>query len=421
MNTILGIIFLVSGTAATFLMYHLWGYPYDKEKLESSAPQSLVFVHRLLGYIYIGIYIYLMVQMVPRMWMYQIELPARTVVHLTCGILIGAILIIKLMIVRFFRHLEGTLIPALGTALLLLTVVVISLSVPFAIRESMLNQQALSGGLGLQENLTRVSRHLSDIGLQDEALKSQLSTTRGLVLGRHVLNNKCIVCHDLRTVLARPKTAKQWRQTVTSMASRSDIFTPISSDEQWQVTAYLIAISPDLQRSVEQQADLRRSKSDAASALQAAIKKQPEVVPPIAEIDSTPAQVPTEPASGVASAVDQTATEVTANQAAEPSSNQTPVPPTAEVPPNANVNLTNSSPPALPQPPAGYSAQQAKVLFEIRCTDCHDASKVDQNPPGSLVEVQELVARMVGKGMEGTSEEFEILIHYLFETYVKKP
>lgn len=190
-NTVLGIVFLVSGAAATFLMYHLWGYPYDKEKHESSAPQSLVFIHRFLGYIYIGIYVYLMIQMVPRMWMYQIELPARTVVHLVCGILIGAILIIKLMIVRFFRHLEGTLIPALGTSLLLLTVVVISLSVPFAIRESMLNAQAMQG-LGQQENLERVTRLLGQVGIEDETLKAQLSTSRiaaGAESAQHQMRN----------------------------------------------------------------------------------------------------------------------------------------------------------------------------------------------------------------------------------------
>jgi hypothetical protein len=41
-NSLLGIAFLGVGAAATFLMYHLWGYPYDKETLRSSAPRGLI-------------------------------------------------------------------------------------------------------------------------------------------------------------------------------------------------------------------------------------------------------------------------------------------------------------------------------------------------------------------------------------------
>ena len=94
--------FLGVGAAATFLMYHLWGYPYDKETLHSSAPRGLIRLHRVLGYVYVMLYVYFLVQMVPRLWNYQIEFPARTVVHITLGMVIGVILVIKLAIVRFF-------------------------------------------------------------------------------------------------------------------------------------------------------------------------------------------------------------------------------------------------------------------------------------------------------------------------------
>jgi len=35
-------------------------------------------LHRLLGYGYLAIYVYLMWQMLPRMWSYQVQLPAPT-------------------------------------------------------------------------------------------------------------------------------------------------------------------------------------------------------------------------------------------------------------------------------------------------------------------------------------------------------
>jgi cbb3-type cytochrome oxidase subunit 3 len=104
-NAIFGVAFLLLALFLTFLMYYLWGYPFDKKKHASTAPRSLMNLHRVLGRAFVGIYILLMWDMVPRLWTYQVELPARTVIHLTLGIAVGAILIIKIMIVRFFKHL----------------------------------------------------------------------------------------------------------------------------------------------------------------------------------------------------------------------------------------------------------------------------------------------------------------------------
>src|ERR1700678_1118042 len=104
-NAVLGLLFMGFGAGASFLMYYLWGFPFDHETHTSEAPRPLMLLHRVLGYIYAGIFVYLMVQMVPRLWNYEIELPARTVVHLVVGLVIGITLLIKIMIVRFFKHL----------------------------------------------------------------------------------------------------------------------------------------------------------------------------------------------------------------------------------------------------------------------------------------------------------------------------
>jgi EamA domain-containing membrane protein RarD len=81
-NATMGIVFCAVGLAATFLMYHLWGYPYDKATRTSKAPRSAMLAHRLLGYLFAALYIGLMVRMVPRMWQYQVEFPARTTVDI---------------------------------------------------------------------------------------------------------------------------------------------------------------------------------------------------------------------------------------------------------------------------------------------------------------------------------------------------
>lgn len=261
-NALLGVIFLGMGAFATFLMYRLWGYPFDHATLKSEAPPRLMRLHRTLGWVFVAVYAYLMIQMVPRLWSYQIELPPRTVAHLMLGMAIGAILVTKIAIVRFYKHLEGTLAPALGTAVLVATVVLIGLSAPIAVREALASSQDLIE----PANLERVKAQLETAGLQDPAQRAALASAKGLIAGRNVMADRCVTCHDLRTVLARPRTPEDWRDTVRRMADRSARITPIREPDQWEVTAYLIAISPDLQASAKERLDQEQAKQKSEAA-----------------------------------------------------------------------------------------------------------------------------------------------------------
>jgi mono/diheme cytochrome c family protein len=260
-NAMLGMLFLILGAAGTFLMYRLWGYPFDHLTHKSAAPPGLMRVHRFIGYAYGVLYVVLMAQMLPRLWTYEIEYPARTVAHLVLGMTIGILLLIKVAIVRFFRHLESTLIPFIGTTLLVCTALLIGLSVPFALKEVYLHRSVVGGAAFSNENLERVSHLLPRAGFPQDADINELATVEALKEGRDVLLRKCVTCHDLRTVLARPRTPVQWVETVQRMAGRS-VFEPIGETEQLRVAAYLIAISPDLQQSVRQKREQEKQSVD---------------------------------------------------------------------------------------------------------------------------------------------------------------
>jgi mono/diheme cytochrome c family protein len=249
-NTFLGIAFWAIGLANILLMFKLWGYPFDHERLASAAPRTLMLLHRAMGYAFLAIYVVLMVQMVPRLWAYQVELPARTVAHLVMGIAIGAILFVKILIVRVFRHLESTTAPLLGIVLFVCTTVLIGLSAPLALREAYMSRHATrETALGVR-GVERVKALLPGAGLPADIPLAQVASLPGLAQGREVLLRKCVQCHDLRTVLAKPRTPESWADLVRRMAERS-VFEPISEKEQWYATAYLVAISPDLQKSVQ--------------------------------------------------------------------------------------------------------------------------------------------------------------------------
>jgi len=289
MNTItsasFGLLFLGLSFAATFLMFYLWGFPFDKATRTSAAPKSLMRLHRIIGYVYATVYIIMMTQMVPRMWQYQVELPARTVAHLILGYLIGIILIVKISIMRFFRHLEEWM-PYLGTLLFTCTVLLLGLSLPSAFRERTLAAGAIGGGVYSPQNRKRVAELLPLANFPAGTPLQQLSTEASLRAGQSVLLDKCVRCHDLKTVLAQPRTPSDWVSTVNRMAEKPAMFTPITQQDQWHVSAYLIAITPDLQKSVKsrmQQAENQEQSSKVVQSEQVWTKTGPVVDPAVAQ------------------------------------------------------------------------------------------------------------------------------------------
>lgn len=261
-SAMLGITFVVLGTATTFLMFWLWGFEFDKATRTSAAPKRLMYLHRGLGFAYAALYVFMMFQMVPRLLAYQVEFPPRTVAHICLGITIGFILLVKISIIRFFRHLEEWM-PVLGVLMLLCTYLLAGLSVPFSLRERQLAQK---GDAFSQKNLERVSMQLKDAGLPNEANLAELTTTKSLLSGRQLLLTKCVACHDLRTVLTRPRTPSDWVKTVDRMSERPVIGESITEREQWAVTAYLVAISPDLQNAAQTARKQKQEKADSKAA-----------------------------------------------------------------------------------------------------------------------------------------------------------
>jgi mono/diheme cytochrome c family protein len=269
LSVTLGLLFLVTAFASVFLMFHLWGYPFDKATRTSAAPPALMRLHRVLGWVYLILYLVMMSEMLPRLWQYQVELPPRTVVHVLLGFLIGLVLLLKISIIRFFRHLEEWM-PVLGVILLACTVLLSGLSVPFALREFSLARSAVGGGVYSEENRDRVARLLPQAEMPEEAPLAELATKGSLRAGRDVLAGKCVVCHDLKTILVQPRTPSGWWKTVERMAIKPSFSAPMTDDELYVVTAYLIAISGDLQRSVKE----RRKGEDQKRAAVADVKDE---------------------------------------------------------------------------------------------------------------------------------------------------
>ena len=265
-SAILGLVFLGLANASVFLMFKLWGYPFNHETHKSEAPRSLMLLHRCLGYGYAILYIFMMWHMIPRLWNYQVELPPRTVAHLMLGITIGVLILIKVAILRFFRHFEEAM-PYIGVSLLICTYLLIGLSVPFTLRETVLRTQTRAFS---EEGIARTRKLIETAGLPPEAPLDQLASKRKLREGQHVLQRKCVVCHDLRTILVKPRTPPDWVRLVNRMAIKPMIGEPIYKEEEWTVSAYLIAITPDIKTAVKQQREEQMRADEAKAAVEIA-------------------------------------------------------------------------------------------------------------------------------------------------------
>lgn len=269
-TAILGIVFVVLGFASVFLMFHLWGYPFDKATRTSAAPRWAMYLHRGIGFAYAAVYVVMMTKMVPRLFTYQVEFPARTVVHIILGISIGLVLILKISIIRFFRHLEEWM-PYLGVALLFCTVILLGLSLPFTFKDRLLAKKAVGGDAFSAANVERLKKVLPTAELPKEAPLDALATVESLKRGRQVMLTQCVECHDLKTVLARPRSPQDWVHTVERMGEKPALSAPLDEKDMWAVSAYLIAISPDLQASAakkrQQEVEAKKVKDAALAAL----------------------------------------------------------------------------------------------------------------------------------------------------------
>jgi cytochrome c5 len=271
----LGILFLVLAVTAVLLQAWLWGPKFWNETLKKTeAPKAWLRVHAAVGYTYGIIYVVMMWNMFPRLWEYQYELPARSVIHAVIAIVLGVLLFTKIIILLFFRHFEEAL-PRFGFGIMLCTVVLISLSVPHAARAL-----DLQGRIADPDNIARVEQILGEIDFGEGAPDvAELTSHSGLQKGRDLLVNKCVSCHDMRTILLMPRTGARWHEIVVRMQDKPDPFSsdPLTDEEVPYVTAYLIAITPDIQasrkRKVEQERELQESQAATVAAMTA-----PEVV-----------------------------------------------------------------------------------------------------------------------------------------------
>lgn len=271
LSVTLGILFVIAALFSTFLLFYLWRYVDPRTGQMPGAPPMLVRIHGIFEFVFLALYLVMMSEMLPRLWNYQVELPPRTVAHVLLGFGVGTVLLLKIAISRLFRGFTAWL-PGLSALIFTITVLLCGLSVPFALHEYGLARGQAGGSVYSDESRERLARLLPLAELPKQAPLRDLATVDALRRGRDVLAHKCVVCHDLKTVLVQPRLPSEWWHTVDRMAKKPTFAEALSEPEQFEVTAYLIAIAGDVSRHALAQHEAKERRKAAAIAL--AVKRE---------------------------------------------------------------------------------------------------------------------------------------------------
>ena len=414
-TVILGIVFLVLGIATTFTMFQYWGYPFDKENRKSECPQWKMNIHRILGLGYVIVYVIMMTHMVPRLWQYQIEFPARTVAHIILGTSIGFILIIKLSILRWFRHFEEWM-PALGTSMLLCTVLITVLSVPFFFKEAAMASGAIGGTDPFSEaNRSRVTGLLAGAGFEEGTPLEGLTSVASLKHGRRVLLNKCVYCHDLKTAIDKPRTPENWVRTVKRMVYKPTLGTKLSLREADLVSAYLIAITPDLQRSAKEKRKVSIEKEEAQDAL--------------SDLETETSLAGDEMPSEESSEFDE-AGDTSTKEIETPAVDVEPVSKTSQTGEKSAIKKAQVTPEKQSTPKVAavkpkpkpkkkkIDAKLAAETFKEECSLCHGIDDIDNAPPKSRAEINSMLKRMIDNGFDADKATMQLIRFHMAKTYL---
>ncbi len=185
-NSLLALVSLISGAIAVAIMLELKGKPKDRINV-----RAFVLTHRLLGYLFVAIFIFMLVSMVKKVGAYQDEVSTRTVIHIALAISIVPLLTLKIAIARKYGALTSHLL-ILGAGIFTLSAVLVMLTAGY---------YYLHRSDVRYTSITPVDENILD----DD-------------IGRHFVFKRCGKCHAYERVFRSFKSEKGWSQTVNRMA-----------------------------------------------------------------------------------------------------------------------------------------------------------------------------------------------------------
>jgi ferredoxin-NADP reductase/mono/diheme cytochrome c family protein len=187
LNSLTGVLFILLGTAAVWLIFDA-----SRRVHSPSAKDRLLQAHRAAGYLFIAVFCFMTWSMVLRTRNGPEELPLPSMVHILLAMVLAPLLLVKLLIARYYKTFTAALVP-LGLTIFTIGFVLIATTAgPYLLRRS---------------TMKNISLQAIDLGGERIDLRAAES----------LMQKRCSSCHSLERVVSARKDAEGWLGTINRM------------------------------------------------------------------------------------------------------------------------------------------------------------------------------------------------------------
>jgi mono/diheme cytochrome c family protein len=206
-TSLLALSLLIIGIVAVTLILILLG------RIKATQhPGYFRWAHRISGYIFIILYLFICVTMFQKLTGNSSALSAKDAIHAYLGIVIFPMLIVKICIVRLFKKYYLRL-PIYGIIIMVAVFMTVTLSAGYFMLSTVSSQYIVLSDKG---RLVRVNVNI----------------------GRKIVQQKCSTCHSLERVFSYVKTEADWRDYVSRMREKDPAI--LDDTECLQTVGYLV-------------------------------------------------------------------------------------------------------------------------------------------------------------------------------------
>jgi ferredoxin-NADP reductase len=209
LSALLGLLFILLGTAAVWLILEA-----SRSTHSATARDRIIQAHRAAGYLFIALFcamtwfMFLKVKDVPD------ELPLRSMLHILVAMILAPLLLVKVIIARYYKNSGAILVPLGITIFTLGFVLIASAAGPYLLRKVIVKDISLD------------AVHMGDAKID---LKSS----------EELMQKRCARCHNLDRVVGARKDARGWLATINRMRSLPG--SGISEPDARIILSYLIS------------------------------------------------------------------------------------------------------------------------------------------------------------------------------------
>ena len=183
----LGLLFILISAAAVWLIFDA-----STHSRNPTARDRILRAHRIAGYLFIALFCFMTWFMLSRVKDTPDELPLRSMLHILIAMVLAPLLLVKVVIARYYKSFTAALVP-LGLTIFTLGFVLIASSAgPYLLRKAVVKEISLQT-------------------VNMEGVKIDLQSSEALT------QKRCSRCHNLDRVVGARKDARGWLATVNNM------------------------------------------------------------------------------------------------------------------------------------------------------------------------------------------------------------